>query len=276
MNTQKLKRITVKADCYRQFDADYNLNVPGEGYGGWHQVDIDLDLNSTAIVVMHAWSIGSREEYPGWYKAVEHIQRSQEILSAVFPPLLSAARCSDVKVFHVVGGGDYYKQYPGYRHTAELAEPETPLKKIPYDENLKYLHQIRAKESFPGLHNCADIEAGLKCIDFPPEARPKGDEGIAESASQLFALCKEHRISHLIYVGFAINWCLLMSPGGVLDMNRRGLICSVFRQAVTAVENKESARGEKYKEEGLWRTSLAFGFVFDVTSFLTALRSNIL
>lgn len=65
-----------------------------------------------------------------------------------------------------------------------------------------------------------------------------------------------------------------MSPGGMLDLSRRGIICSVFRQAVTAVENKESARVEAHKQEALWRIALAFGFVFDVADFMAALAKN--
>jgi hypothetical protein len=45
-------------------------------------------------------------------------------------------------------------------------------------------------------------------------------------------------------------------------------MCSVFRQAVTAVENKETARRQLNKELGLWRVALAFGFVFDVDGFV--------
>ena len=63
-----------------------------------------------------------------------------------------------------------------------------------------------------------------------------------------------------------------MSPGGMLDMSRHGVMCSALRQAVTAVENKESARGERYKEEGLWRVSVGFGFVYDVDDFVQAIR----
>ena len=63
-----------------------------------------------------------------------------------------------------------------------------------------------------------------------------------------------------------------MSPGGMIDMSRHGIICSVIRQAVTAVENKESARFESHKEEAFWRIALAFGFVFDTADFLEAIR----
>jgi hypothetical protein len=62
-----------------------------------------------------------------------------------------------------------------------------------------------------------------------------------------------------------------MSPGGMLEMSRRGILCSALRQAVTAVENKETARRELAKELGLWRVALAFGFVFDVDDFISAI-----
>jgi hypothetical protein len=51
-------------------------------------------------------------------------------------------------------------------------------------------------------------------------------------------------------------------------------MCSVFRQAVTAVENRETARRELCKELGLWRVALAFGFVFDVDDFVAAVREG--
>jgi hypothetical protein len=46
-------------------------------------------------------------------------------------------------------------------------------------------------------------------------------------------------------------------------------MCSAFRQAVTAVENKETARDETCKEIALWRVALAYGFVFDVDDFIS-------
>jgi hypothetical protein len=95
---------------------------------------------------------------------------------------------------------------------------------------------------------------------------------VAEDDHQLFALCERDGITHLVYVGFAINWCLLASPGGMIDMSRRGLMCSTIRQATTAVENKETARLQLCKEEALWRVALAFGFVYDVEDFVMAIR----
>ena len=100
--------IRVRASYYQQFDAAVDLDVPAEGYGGWQEADIDISAEHTAVVVMHAWDAGTAAEYPGWYRAVEYIPRAQAIAASVFPPLLAAVRGSPLRLFHVVGGRDYY------------------------------------------------------------------------------------------------------------------------------------------------------------------------
>ncbi len=267
-----MRTIRLPASYYQQFDADYSRDIPAEGYGGWQKEQIELSLDHTAVVVMHAWYWGTYEEYPGWWRTVEYIPRSYEICQTVFPRLLGAVRASGLPLFHIVGGGDYYKELPGYHKAVELAGPEPePPEQAESDPVIDELRQLKAQRVYPGTHNQPDIQRGFQRIDFPLEARPVGDEGIAENAHQLFALCRQAGVNHLIYSGFAINWCLLMSPGGMLDMQRRGLMCSALRQATTAVENKETARQQLAKQVALWRVAVHFGFVFDVDDFIAAL-----
>lgn len=260
---------------YQQFDADYSLDVPAEGYGSWQQEQVELSLEHTAVVVMHAWSAGTREQFPGWYRAVEYLERSNRICRDVFPPLLSAVRGAGLPVLHVVGGGEYYKDLPGYRKAVELAgartEPAPPPVKVHADPTAKAIRKLYAKV-FPGEHNQADCRRGFEQVDFPPEAMPMGQEGVAEDTAQLLALCLDGKINHLVYVGFAINFCLAFSPGGMVDMGRHGLICSTIRQAVTAVERRETARGELAKEQALWQVPLLFGgLVFDLDDVVGAM-----
>jgi hypothetical protein len=268
-----MRTITLQGDYYQQFDADLTREIPGEGYGGWQRAPLILDLEHTAVVVMHAWETGTPQQYPGWYRAVEYMPRAQEILADVMPTLLSAVRAAGVTLLHVVGGGDYYCQYPGYQCAVALAGPSPVPPRVTADPTWEALGRFRSQHVFVGEHNRADVDRGFAALDFPETARPIGDEGIAEDANQLFALCQAAGINHLIYAGFAINWCLLMSPGGMVDMRRTGMICSTLRQAVTAVENRESARTQSHKEEALWRVALAFGFVFDVDDLVVQLNS---
>jgi hypothetical protein len=270
MNSLNTKIITT--NYYQQFDADYELDVPGEGYGGWKKAGLEFSLDRMAVVVMHAWDGGTLEEFPGWYRSVEHIPRAAEIGQTIFPSLLSSVRKSSVPLFHVVGGGDYYKEQEGYKRAVELAgpEPENPSR-IDSDDITSNLRRFKAEHSFVGADNQEDVKRGFEAVDFMPSAIPLESEGVAENAHQLAALCRESNINHLVYAGFAINWCLLLSPGGMADMTKHGIMCSAIRQAVTAVENKETARDEICKEIALWRVALAFGFVFDLDDFLAGL-----
>lgn len=261
----------LHASYYQQFDADYTRDVPAEGYGGWKNAEVEIAPAHTALVVMHAWEAGTMAQWPGWRRAVEYHPRALEILAGVFPRLLSAVRKSPLPVFHVVGGRDYYSHLPGYRRAVELAGPAPEVLPVEKDAVRERLEAFRADHVFVGPRNRADVEAGFAQLDFAPSARPLGEEGIAENGHQLAALCRAHGVNHLIYAGFAINWCLLMSPGGMVDMRRYGVMCSTIREAVTAVENAETARGELEKKQALWRVALEFGFVFGLEDFLSAL-----
>ena len=266
--------IPVVANYYQEFDADFSLDVPAEGYGGWMKGEIEISAEHTAVAVMHAWDCGTFEEHPGVWRSCDYVPRSAEIARTVFPRMLSAVRRSPLPLFHVVGGGNYYQDLPAYKRTVELVgEPPPAPERVEGDPILQRLHQFRSQRVWRGTHNNADREKLSDTIDFLPEAKPLEGEGIAEDTPQLLALCKESGINHLIYAGFAIDACLLMSPGGMIDMSRHGVMCSAIRQAVTAVENKETARTEMAKEIGLWRVAVMYGFVFDVDDLVAALTT---
>ena len=266
--------LTIPAWYYQHFDGNDDAPIPESGFGGWKKTDLNFSRDHTAVVVMHAWDMGTQEQFPGWWRAVPYAKRANAILRDVFPPLLKAVRDAKLPLFHVAGGGDYYKKLPGYQRAVDLAGPAPAgLPRVKSDPRRDKLHAFRKANVFPGGHNKPDIDRGFARLDFPEQARPQGTEGVAENGHQLFGLCKDHGVNHLIYCGFAINWCLLMSPGGMMEMQKYGLMCSAIRQATTAVENKESAPGELCKEIALWRVALAFGFVFDADDLMGALRA---
>ena len=268
--------INVPTCYYEQFDADYSLNVPAEGYGGWKKEMLPMNTEKTAVVVMHAWDCGTYEQYPGWYRAVEYIPRSIEISKTVFPEPLSTVRKIGMKVFHVAAGDNgYYKKYEGYKLASTLPGVLEEERKFVVDRDGVYDNLVQFKRQL-GRHNSKDIENGFANVDFLPDAKPEGDEGVTENAYQLFALCKHYNINHLIYIGFAIDWCLLLSAGGMYEMRQRGMLCSTVRQAVTAVENRETARHELCKEIGLWRVALEFGFVYELNDIVNAIKEQVM
>ena len=143
---------------------------------------------------------------------------------------------------------------------------------MPADGTLSVLGEFRWHNCWVGKDNIKDKQKGEKMADFYAGAKPLGDEHLAFTSRQLFALCRHYGINHLVYTGFAVNACLMVSPCGFVDMSRHGLMCSVIPQLTTAVENKESCRQELHKAYGLWAfTSQGGGFVYEIADFMACL-----
>jgi len=252
----------VDAWLYTQFDADYTLEYPGEGYTGWTKTSIPIDPEHTAIVVMHAWDVGTLEQVPAQYRVCEYVPRSTQIINEKFPGFLEKVRASGFNLIHIGSQSEKSVEFlPGYKRVKEKWGLGPAREQITSDPVLQELRQLRIERVHYG-HNLPGVnESRMKYRDFA--IMPKDNEDVACTSHQLFELCKERGINHLIYTGFAVNACLTMSPCGWIDMTRRGIMCSVIRELTTAVENKETCRTEANKEYGLWAYALWGGFVFD-------------
>lgn len=266
------KIINIPAWYYQHFDADLSLEIPGEGYGGWKKAEnLSFSLSHSALVVMHTWNCYEPEDFPGWWRVVEYLPRAKEILQQYFPPMLALARKIKLPIIHVVWGGNYYQDLTEHKYSVNLAGQEEVLPQVRKDVVREGLDAFRESFVFPGDHNQSDVARSRIARDFAPEAKPLPGEIIVSSSKQLFMHCHELGINHLLYSGFAINWCLLMSPGGMLEMQKYGLLCSVIKEMTTAVENKESARNELAKQLALWKVALQFGFVYEYEDLRSAL-----
>jgi nicotinamidase-related amidase len=204
---------------------------------------------------------------------VEYLPRAIKITQEVFPPLLAAARAAGLTVIHVGSDECYTSRFPEYERIKEKVGRESRRAAAgAVEDPLRDQWSRERHRQYTGEHNLEPIRAGFQHLDFAPQAMPLAGEPVVIDNHQLNAVCRERGIWHLIYIGFALNWCLLVSPGGMLDMSRLGYQCSTIRQATTAVENRESCSEERAKELALWRVALMFGYVFDLDPILEALR----
>ncbi len=260
---------------YQSFPADYSLEYPGEGYGGWQKKELPINLAHTAVVVMHATDVGAITEVPGYYRCVEYLPRSGQIAQDLFPEFMSRVRAAGLRLLHIPLYEQMARAYPGYARTLELVGSEEKLpEQIEADATLLAMRDFRWQNCWVGRDNIADKKKGEKMAGFYAAAQPLGDEHLAFTSRQLFGLCRHYSINHLIYTGFAVNACLMLSPCGFVDMSRHGIMCSVIPQLTTAVENKASCRQQLHKEYGLWAfATQGGGFVYQLTDFLGCLAN---
>jgi nicotinamidase-related amidase len=244
--------INVPTWYYQQFNADYTLAHPAKGYGGWKKQSLPLNLSKTGFVVMHAWDPYNYEQYKGWYKAVEYLPRARKLLDTTFPLLLESLREQNCHIYHVVD---------------EKPLPITSLPQPEKDDIYHELVQFKQEQVFPGKENISDCNKVVRKGMLINE-----NESAVYNSEQLHKCCLNDGVNHLIYSGFAINYCLQYSPGNMNEMNNRGFMCSAFKETVTAVENKESIENELHKEYALWLTAVKNGFVYSLTDFLNALH----
>jgi len=265
-----MRIIKIPVNYYQQFDADYTLDVPAEGYGGWKKTVLDFDMDRTAVVLMHATDYGPREEVEGVYRACQYIPRANDISENIMPGLLKTIRNGGVKLFHLASNEQKCLNYAGYEKTRVL--PRTNFFQVEQDDAVKRLRQFKYDNGFPGKHNRPGYDNSAKYGGFPKNEEPLNDEEIFIDEMQLAEYCKREKISHLIYIGYNIDWCILFAPGGIFHVSRHGIMCSAIRQAVTACESKETARVNGSRENSLWQIAVGFGFVFDLDDFINAIE----
>jgi hypothetical protein len=276
------KLLRLKGAYYRHHPVDFTQGPLGAlGMKGWGEpVDVEAPAAETALVSMHAENIGLVPELPyadrgplaGYMRWLEYEGRKKAIVGSVYPRILEAARGAGIAVVHVPMG-QYGQKYPGHARAIELAGPEPTVStprapgagrpRPPDDRKDGLIYGEHYNDN-------RDNEHFGRYFDFPERAKPVGDEFVVETSHQLSSVLSSLGVWNLIYVGFAINWCLWFSPCGMVDMSRLGYRCSCIREGVTAVENKESVRGERHKEEAMWRISLMFGYVFGAEDFIGA------
>ena len=78
-------------------------------------------------------------------------------------------------------------------------------------------------------------------LDIAPAVRPLPGEPIIHTGAQMHALLVERRILHLVYAGFATNWCVIGRDYGVIAMNERDYNIILLRDATTGIEFHDSA-----------------------------------
>ncbi len=273
--------ITLPWYIYRHFPADFSRwHEAAVGFEGWDSEARPLDLSRTCIALMHFPDRGLTPDSefgpdalnPDYLGTVEWIPRTMDVVTFRMPRLLEAARAAGLQVAHIGTTCRSEKERAVWdRCIAEAGEaPPADADVISGGAGWQAQHS-RDVFDLPRQNppNVPQHQLGL-----PDYMLAQGNDIICEHPWQLHRLLKARGIDHIVYTGWALNWCLWFSPCGMSDMNRKGYLCSAVRGGCVAIENKESAVGELNLEYALWKTSTMFGYVFELNELTHALREH--
>ena len=275
--------IRVPWHIYRHFPADFSRwNEAAAGFRGWESEVRELDLDRCCLVLMHFPGRGLTPETewgpdcrnPGALGTVEWVPRTMDVVTFRMPRLLKAAREAGLLVAHVSGSpgtGPVWEE-----SLKEAGDPPPPDPDTIQRDERRWARHMRDVFDLP-RDNQAAIHAEAPEIlgsDRYDILEPRPGDICAAYSWQLHRLLENREVDHIIYCGWALNWCLWFSPCGMSDMSRKGYLCSAVRGGCVAIENRESAVGEKNLQYAYWKTSTMFGYIFDLHEVTTALRKR--
>lgn len=269
---------------YRHYPADYSRwREAAVGFRGWSSDTRELDLSRTCLALMHLPDTGLRPgtEFgpdcpsPNELGTVEWVPRTMDVVTFRLPPLVAAARAAGLQVAHVGVYGGIYLQGPIWeRCVKEAGDPPPPDQDVIVRDAERLARHTRDVFDLPRPENPQAVLQPPADFALPKELWPQGDDIIAQYPWQLHRLLKSRDIDHIVYCGWALNWCLWFAQCGMVDMDRKGYMCSAVRGGCVAIENAESTVGERNLEYAYWKTSTMFGYVFDLHELTVALRAR--
>lgn len=276
--------ISIPWHIYRHYPADFSRwREAAVGFKGWSSETRQLDLSKTCLAVMHLPDTGltPATEFspncpnPNELGTVEWIPRTMDVVSFRLPPLLAAARAAGLQVAHVGVYGGIYMQGPIWeRCVKEAGVPPPPDQDVITRDAERSARHMRDVFDLPRPETPGALPQPATELALPKELWPQGNDLIAQYPWQFHRLLKARGIDHVVYCGWALNWCLWFAQCGMADMDRKGYMCSAVRGGCVAIENAESAVGEANLEYAYWKTSTMFGYVFDLHDLTGALRTK--
>ena len=227
------------------------------------EVSMPLPVAQTALVLVDIWNTHFIES---WRERAEHVT------VAAIVPVLAAAREAGLTIIHApsVRVAAQYPQVQCYRSTAETA-PAPPSQWPPAAFRSRtgpYAVYRNPREQVPGRPSqWADRLAMSPHIDV------QDGEVVVATGAQLHALLQDRRILHLLYVGFATNWCVLGKDYGIRAMKDRGYNPVLLRDATTGVEFPDTLDTLQATELAVREVEQQHGFTVSNHDFLTACRA---
>ena len=99
------------------------------------------------------------------------------------------------------------------------------------------------------------------------------EEYVIATGQQLHDLLAQKGILHLIYVGFATNWCVLGRDYGIRAMSGRGYNIILLREATTGVEFPDTVDQLFTTEIAIREVEQQYGFTSSKKDFLRACQT---
>ena len=224
-----------------------------------------LPVHETALVLVDCWddfTLGS------------FVERAGEVCRTKIRPVLETCRELGIAVVHAPSPqwagnySDFHYQLPPETKSADESEPEAWPPQSLTTEGEFFVPRAGTEPVYSEWWNAAYPDN----LKISSHVEPAGDDVVVSTGDELHAFCRERRIKHLVYAGFATNICVLYRDYGVMAMRKRGYNIVFIRDATTGVESSETVDGLWAARAAIFYIEIKVGVTVTAEEFLSACR----
>lgn len=227
------------------------------------EIGMTLPVKSTALVLVDMWNVHFIESW---------IERATMITLEKIVPALQAARDTGLTIIHAPCP-EVARQYPQQQPPLPpnpaypATDPDWPPAAFRRREG-EYASYAGPRSQPPGIHiHWGKLSPNLS---MSPAIKVKDDEVVVATGRQLHYALAERKITHLIYAGFAANWCLLGRDYGIRSIARYGYNIIVLRECTTGVEFPDTLDNCFITEVSIREIEQQYGFSASNADFIAA------
>ena len=239
------------------------------------EIDMLVPVHETAMVLVDIWNVHFIESY---------VEREVPVVNDFILPAIQAARDAGLPIIHAPSP-EVAHRYP----RAYSTPPGFDLPKL--DDGQDWppeAFRLRHQPSFNGADNPYYAYRGPRSqppgidvhwkelapeLAMLPTVEVKESDDVIATGAQLHHVLGERNVLHLIYAGFATNWCLLGRDYGIRRMASRGYNIIALRDCTTGVEFPDTLDNLFVTEIGVREIEQQFGFTASNPDFVSACRA---
>lgn len=227
------------------------------------EIAMPLSVEQTAFVLVDLWNVHFIESW---------IERAKDVTVNAVVPALNAAREIGLTIVHAPCP-EVARQFAQLERHAppEVApSPDWPPPEF-RSRSGEYAVYRGPRSQPPGIRMHWDKLSQELGMSSAIEVRD--DDFVIATGQQLHDLSRSRGILHLIYVGFATNWCILGRDYGIRAMARRGYNIILLRDATTGVEFPDTLDELFTTEIAIREVEQQYGFTASNEGFFAARRA---
>ena len=274
-------RLTIPIQRYRLYPKSGKVADFSTRNFGPEERPFEFSPDDTAIISIDTWYVGhdgplSFAEHTYMGNGSEVVARIKDICDNRIAPLLAAARQVGIQVIHsepsFIANRPEYRRFHIYPRM-EVSKPEDD--DWPPATFRKQLQDEISRWSWgKGVNQWPAV---TRRMDFPPSLKPvQGDIVITQdhaTVAKLQRLFKERKITNLLYVGFLTNCCIMLKPGGTIDMaERKGYRVIVFRDCCQSSETEDTVSDFSFQRTFIKNFEICNSFTANSRDFIRAAR----